>query len=194
MSDFSTELGLGNDSWPGPEFPGQGNGFNDSILGNSGNDSIDGGVSNDTLDGGTGNDTLVGGSGADWVSYANAGGGVTVNFGTGRTDGADDNDSLTGIENVLGSGFADTLIAVNVAAGVYGGNGDDSLTGNGTLQNLRGGIGNDTISIGAGADDPTVEGDDGNDSIVGSATASVTGQNLRGGIGNDTIIGGGGRK
>jgi Ca2+-binding RTX toxin-like protein len=59
MSGISTDLGTGNDTWPGPEFPGQGNGLNDSIFGNSGNDTIDGGPGDDFCPGGASFETVV---------------------------------------------------------------------------------------------------------------------------------------
>jgi hypothetical protein len=56
-------LTAGNDFWPGPGFPGDGNGGNEIINGLAGNDTISGGAGDDTINGGSGRDTAV------WTSY-----------------------------------------------------------------------------------------------------------------------------
>ena len=102
----------------------------DSILGDSFANLLDGGNGNDTLSGAGDNDTLIGGTGTDWASYANAASGVTVNLGTGRSSGGDGNDSLTGVEAVLGSNFSDTLISGNRSFETLSGSGGaDSVVG-----------------------------------------------------------------
>jgi Ca2+-binding RTX toxin-like protein len=74
---------------------------------------------------------LDGGTGTDTVSYALAQGGVTVNLsvaGPQETFGAGI-DTLTNIENVTGSAFADTLIGNGGANVLTGGAGGDTLSG-----------------------------------------------------------------
>ena len=85
----------------------------------------------DTLDGGAGNDALDGGDGTDTASYAQATGSVTVNLSTGTATGAAGNDTLTSIENVVGSAY------------------DDLLIGDWHANYLSGGAGNDTFRPGA---------------------------------------------
>ena len=185
MSGINRDLTSGNDTWPGSGFPDDVNTGNDSINGLAGNDSIAGGGGNDTLDGGADDDTLDGGGGNnDWASYANAIDGVTVNFATGRSAGVDGNDSLAGIENVLGSNFADTLISGSITQFLYGNDGADSMVGGSVrFQRLYGDDGNDTL---VGNDyQPYLFGGAGDDSLVGGTAG---GNFILGGGGNDTLI------
>ena len=241
MSGFATDLGSGNDTWPGAAFPGQTNSLADTIDGQNGNDSIDGGAGNDLLIGGAGNDslrggndddTLDGGSGNDWASYVTATYAVTVNLEIGSSSGAGGNDSLTGIENILGSnrsdsilgdslnnlldgraGFDsieggagnDTLLTQEWASGDWGrlsgGEGNDSLYAQGDYFTLEGGAGRDTLYgsrfVLGGADDDrilqnsssnvTLNGEDGNDTLIG-AGGGVGGHDIfLGGAGNDSV-------
>jgi Ca2+-binding RTX toxin-like protein len=119
---------------------------------------------NDLLEGGLGNDTIDGGGGSDTASYANASGAVTVllnDSGEGTSSGADGNDTLLNIENVVGSAFNDTLLGNSAANVLTGGSGIDILSawgGNDTLlagdgaDYLSGGMGDDVIDGGAGYD------------------------------------------
>ena len=185
MSGINRDLTSGNDTWPGSGFPDDINTGNDSINGLAGNDSIAGGGGNDTLDGGADDDTLDGGGGSDdWASYANAIDGVTVNLATGRSAGVDGNDNLAGIENVLGSNFADTLIAGSAIQILYGNDGADSMVGGSfRFQRLYGDDGNDTL---VGIDfQPYLFGGAGDDSLVGGTAG---GNFIFGGGGNDTLI------
>ena len=179
----------------------------DSVVGGIGNDWLDGGADADTLSGAAGNDMLLGGNGADWASYAEltaASQAVTVNLTTGRATGAAGNDSLTGIENILGGAGNDTLLGDALANILSGGAGNDSLVGGAGLDwvsyaeltaasqavtvNLvtgsgTGAAGNDTLSaienILSGA---------GNDSLLGNDLANT----LDGGAGADIMAGGNG--
>jgi Ca2+-binding RTX toxin-like protein len=187
---------------------------NDSIAGLDGNDSILGGNGNDAINGGLGNDSLDGGTGTDWATYAGATGAVTVNLGTGTSAGAAGNDSLTGIENVSGGNFADSLLGdglgnvlnagqSTLVAGdsLGGGAGNDTLIGDAGSDLLDGG--NDADSLSAGADNDTLSGGLGNDTLDGGtgtdwasyadATGAVT-VNLGSGTssgadGNDSLVG-----
>lgn len=105
-----------------------GNG-DDQLFGEDGNDRLYGGNNNDRLNGGSGNDLLDGGAGIDWAEFA-GGGAVTVNLAAGTATGQG-NDTLTGIENVLGSTFNDILIGNNAANILSGNGGSDVLTGGG---------------------------------------------------------------
>ena len=71
-----------------------------------------------------GADTLTGGSGTDTANYWTSASGVTVNLTTNVNTGGDAaSDSLSGIENVIGSDYADTLTGDagdNVLAGEGG--------------------------------------------------------------------------
>jgi Ca2+-binding RTX toxin-like protein len=112
----------------------------------------------DLLEGGLGDDFIDGGAGTDTASYANASGSVTVGLGTvvGFANGADGNDSLRNIENVIGSAFNDVI---------NGNDADNVLDGGGGHDLLFGRAGNDTMVGGDG--DDFLRGSDGNDVMNG---------------------------
>ncbi|VVP81098.1 retention module-containing protein [Pseudomonas fluorescens] len=127
---------------------------NDVLTAGSGNNELHGGAGNDLLYSGPGNDLLDGGTGSDTASYAHASAGVTVNLGllgAQNTLGAG-TDTLTGIENLVGSNFNDTLTGDNNNNVINGGLGNDILNGGGGDDLLIGGMGNNTMTGGAGAD------------------------------------------
>ena len=117
----------------------------DSLSGNGGDDVIIGRGGNDFLSGGAGNDILDGGAGIDTADYSTASGSVTVdlNMPTPQNTIGAGIDTLTGIEKLIGSAFADTLKGDANANLLSGGGGDDVLIGGG---------GSDTLTGGAGAD------------------------------------------
>jgi Ca2+-binding RTX toxin-like protein len=117
---------------------------NDLLTGDTGNDSLSGLAGNDTLDGSGGDDTLSGGEGADGASYAFAGGSVAVNLTSGTATGASGNDVLTGIENVIGGHYADTITGDAGANLLEGREGNDTLKGGGGDDLIFGGLGVDT--------------------------------------------------
>ena len=138
--------------------------------------TADGGDGNDFLMGTLGNDTLIGGTGLDTASFATAfnGGsttGVTVDLnaqGSAQNTVAAGTDTLTGIENLIGSQL------------------DDTLTGNADANVIEGGLGNDTLIGGAGNDTASYAG-----SLVGvTASLALQGaaQNTNG-AGVDTLSG-----
>ncbi|MFJ2319919.1 retention module-containing protein [Pseudomonas sp. NPDC087817] len=127
---------------------------NDVLTAGSGNNEMHGGAGNDLLYSGPGNDLLDGGMGIDTASYAHATAGVTVNLGllgAQNTVGAG-TDTLTAIENLVGSNFNDTLTGDNNNNVINGGLGNDILNGGGGDDLLIGGMGNNTMTGGAGAD------------------------------------------
>ena len=122
-----------------------GSAFADTLMGTEGWNVLIGGVGDDLLVGRGGGDRLEGSEGVDTVSYADATARVWVNLSSasGWFPDLGDSDQLSGIENVIGSAFADTLTG-NVAANAFsGGGGNDRLMG---------GLGGDTLTGGAGAD------------------------------------------
>ena len=99
-------------------------------------------------------DTFTGSADADWVSYAESNEGVTIDLNTDPatvSGGWAAGDTLTGINNLIGSDQADTL------------------TGNREGNTLSGGIGNDMLTGGAGAD--TIDGGEGTDTASYSGSA-----------------------
>ncbi|WHS55175.1 retention module-containing protein [Pseudomonas brassicacearum] len=127
---------------------------NDILSAGSGNNTLHGEAGNDLLYSGAGNDLLDGGTGNDTASYAHATAGVTVNLGllaAQNTVGAG-TDTLTGIENLVGSNFNDTLTGDSASNRINGGLGHDVLNGGGGDDLLIGGLGNNTLTGGSGAD------------------------------------------
>ncbi|MFI8395283.1 retention module-containing protein [Pseudomonas sp. NPDC078863] len=127
---------------------------NDVLSAGSGNNEMHGGAGNDLLYSGAGNDLLDGGTGSDTASYAHATAAVTVNLGllgAQNTLGAG-TDTLTGIENLLGSNFNDSLTGDANNNVINGGLGNDFLNGGAGDDLLIGGMGNNTLTGGAGAD------------------------------------------
>nr|WP_321980296.1 calcium-binding protein [uncultured Cohaesibacter sp.] len=126
-----------------------------------------------------GNDTFQGGSGYDAVDYRKdainedingqtGNSGVTVNLVTGKaTDGYGDTDTLSNIDEVRGTDYADTLIGAAAGERLRGEDGDDTLRGNGGNDILEGGNGADTLIGGAGID--TMTGNNGNDTYYVNA-------------------------
>jgi serralysin len=144
---------------------------NDTLLGRDGADILDGGEGDDLLKGGTGADTIKGGSGVDTASYAGSAAGVVVNLSTriftgysikeqaiGSSGGDAEGDMITGVENVIGSGFADTLNGNGDNNVLDGSLGNDLLDGKDGDDILVGGAGADTLKGGAGIDTASYEG------------------------------------
>ncbi|WP_320006436.1 FecR domain-containing protein [Maridesulfovibrio sp.] len=85
---------------------------NDTLFGNDGNDNIDGGTGADTISGGPGNDHIDGGTSAgdvDYVSYAEAETGVTVNLAAETATSDSGHDTIKNIEGIIGSDHLDKL-------------------------------------------------------------------------------------
>lgn len=126
----------------------------ENIHGGDNNDLLQGDGNDNRFWAGPGNDTVNGGAGIDTVSYEESSALVEINLATGVGVGAAvDNDTLTGIERVIGSAFNDKLTLSNAAGGyAQGGAGNDSMTGGTNDDGFEGGAGNDTIAGGAGFD------------------------------------------
>ncbi|BAY62672.1 putative peptidase [Calothrix brevissima NIES-22] len=184
----------------------------EAVIGSNFADILTGGSGNETLNGGAGNDTINGGAGSDTASYRNATAGVNVNLTTGTAnDGQGGTDSLSNIQAILGSNFADILI---------GSSGNDTIEGYAGNDTINGGEGYDTVtyrsassavnvnlatgraSDGLGGSDTltsieAIAGSNYNDILTGNNGNNVlTGNNgndtLIGGAGNDTLKGGAG--
>jgi Ca2+-binding RTX toxin-like protein len=117
----------------------------DTIQGDNGTLVLQGRGGNDTLGAGAGDNTLDGGTGIDTASYASATGGVSVDLGAGTGTTTTGHDVYIDIENVAGSGFADTITGNSGENVLTGGSGDDILTGGGNADVLAGNFGADTF-------------------------------------------------
>lgn len=141
-------------------------GGNDSIFGGDGSDSLFGGIGNDLLEGGAGNDDFDGGDGIDTLSYQGSNAAVFVSLSIGTTEGGHAaGDTFTGIENLMGSAFNDTLIGDNTGNVIWGLAGDDSIDGRLGDDTLHGGTGNDLYVVGDAGDIVVEALNSGNDTI-----------------------------
>ena len=153
----------------------------DRVEGGRGADVLRGGAGDDTLHGGRGHDVIIGGSGIDELDFSSAAGAVSVSLAHGSANG-EGRDAVSGIENVTGSSFDDTLkgdAGANHLIGgpgndhLAGGDGDDILEGGDGDDTLDGGIGTDTLDGGAGAN--TCLGGEQQTSCGGGGPAGLTG-------------------
>lgn len=140
-----------------------GTAYDDVIIGLAGNDTLKGFAGDDILGGGLGNDILDGGAGLDTANYADATAVVKVSLAltSAQNTGGAGTDTLSNIENLLGSDFNDTLTGNASDNQLDGGKGNDKLNGGVGTDHLLGGDGTDTLDGGVGAD--LLEGGLGND-------------------------------
>ncbi|HZT67003.1 MAG TPA: calcium-binding protein [Acidimicrobiales bacterium] len=151
---------------PGPNVI-NGGGGNDLIVGLGGGDTLIGGTGNVTfVMGGGGNNTVKGGAGSNTIDFSTAPAGVKVDLTKGvATGGWGGTQTISGVQNIVGSEFDDVLTAGPTGGIINGLNGNDLLTGSaGGHDTLTGGTGNDTFVCGAGGFD-IVHGGSGNDTI-----------------------------
>ncbi len=153
-----------------------GNSGNDVMSGGAGNDAVRGGKGDDVLDGGDGDDlvegnsgddvmfdsqgsdTYVGGAGFDTLDFSRAKSGITVDVSKSvATSGDGEKDSLSSIERIVGTAFADIYKGSKGDDTFDGGDGDDMVRGLGGADTLTGGAGRDTFvwlakDVGSGVD------------------------------------------
>jgi uncharacterized repeat protein (TIGR01451 family) len=174
---------------------------NDTLIGLGGNDRLDGGPSgNDTLDGGDGNDQLFGradddayrgGAGSDLARFDSSSARVSASLATGIARG-EGNDTLGGIEGIIGSAKNDTLTGNGRDNDLYGRGGDDKIRGGDGFDYARYDFAGTTVAVSLRAG--TASGGDGADTlgaiegVVGSVHADV----LTGNDGSNRFVGGAG--
>lgn len=187
--------GTGDDTITGGPDP-------DTFYGGAGKDTISGLGGNDTFSGDADDkgisaapgqdDTIIGGDGQDTVTYAGRSAAVSVDLAAGTAVTGAEHDSLQSIEIVNGTDQADTLLGDASANDLRGGPGADQIDGRG---------GDDRLNGGAGVGVNTLLGGDGNDSLISATigdqlsggagddqlTSSTPGTRLSGGDGDDTI-------
>ncbi|WP_162245650.1 peroxidase family protein [Brevundimonas sp. Root1279] len=132
--------------------------------------------SDESMDGTTGEASYVGGAGNDTLGFETSAAAkhVSLNGGYARNADGSNQASLTSIENVVGSAFADTLVGSAVANVMFGGEGADTLVGLGGDDFLWGGAGAaNTMQGGLGNDIYYVEANDTVLELAGEGTDSV---------------------
>ncbi|MGV6850126.1 MAG: calcium-binding protein [Marinibacterium sp.] len=176
----------------------------DVIVGTAFDDDIRSGRGDDQITSSAGMDIYQGGAGDhDALSFASDPNAVLVNLTTGAgTDGWQNRETISGIEDISGSAFGDTLIGNHTANAISGESGADEIKGLDGNDHLLGGDGNDVVKGGAGNDriegnagDDVLSGGDGADDMAGGSGDDVMEGGsardvLSGGIGADTLRGG----
>jgi hypothetical protein len=169
----------------------------DAFTGGPGRDEFTGGRGDDTGTGGPNEDNFFADPGLDGVGVFN--GGVGHDFVSYAARSAPVDVSLDAVPNDGTPGEGDNAVEIE---GAVGGAGDDTLTGNGTLNILHAGAGADRLTGGGGPDElDGGEHDDillsgpGDDHVFGAegedqVTAGAGDDFMDGGRGADTMFGG----
>ena len=207
LGGSATGSEIGTDNLSGIENILGGTG-NDTITGDSGNNTLTGGAGDDIVAGGGGFDTLVAGSGAgndsydggagtDTVTFASTTMGVTVDLTAGTATGTETgNDTITGVENVIGGSGDDDVTGGTGANSITGGSGSDLFRYTATTDS---GIGSGNRDVIADFDGSDTSEDIVLDGLSGLSSFSFLGQGaFTGGgtavearyvdVGSDTII------
>jgi Ca2+-binding RTX toxin-like protein len=187
-----------------------GNSGNNALTGVTGVDYLYGFGGNDVLWGGADGDTIDGGEGIDTAVYTASTAGVYADISINLYFGGHANgDTVTGIENFIGSSYDDVLVGYTGTNVLTGAAGDDALFGAYDDDILLGGKDDDTLTGGTGAD--VLNGGDGADTAsyltaaagltvsltTGTGTGDAQGdtfidiENLTGSDFTDTLVGDG---
>lgn len=148
----------------GPSFGGTsaGSGY---TAGSTAADTLFGLHTDDTIEGSAGGDQIDGGGGLDRVDYLASPTGAIIDLSAATSAGGDSSgDSLTSIEGVAGSAFADSLTGNAALNFLSGGAANDTLEGGASADTLNGGAGLDVLDDGTAFD--TVDYTDGTDGGV----------------------------
>lgn len=137
----------------------------DVLVGDDGDDALNGGGGDDILAGGRGADRIDGGAGLDTVAFGDLSLGVDLDLQAGTLAGAGAG-SITGVENAIGSAWADSLRGDAGANALFGADGADTLEGRGGDDLLSGEGGGDVLTGGGGADTFVFVAGGGNDVIT----------------------------
>ncbi|MEM1162564.1 MAG: calcium-binding protein, partial [Pseudomonadota bacterium] len=145
-------------------------------------------------------DNLFGGNNVDTLDLDPLNSGASVDLGANTITVAGSTTTITGVENVIGTTFNDTIVGDGQANALFGGvDGDDTITGGAGNDTIGGGTGDDTVAGGTGAD--ILYGGAENDTLsyqtssagvtVNLATNSVSGGDAQGDIisGFEGVIG-----
>jgi Ca2+-binding RTX toxin-like protein len=173
--------GSGNDTLVGSAEANNlvGSAGNDTLTGGGGADSLNGGAGDDRFIAtvGDGNDSYIGGAGIDTYDLSGTAAGATVTATT-ATSAETGSDTLSAIENIIGSQGNDTITGGAVANVIDGQGGDDIIDAGGGADIIIGGAGNDIMNGGAGNDTFLFAAGFGNDTIIGFDANPASGQDL----------------
>jgi Ca2+-binding RTX toxin-like protein len=194
-----TTVGIGGDA-DGDQLTGIesliGSAYGDTLGGSAAANRLEGGSGSDLMLGSQGGDTLIGGDGIDTVDYSSFSEGVSVRATTtagtlARLNGSTIVDIISGVENVIGTSFADVLFGTEVDNRLDGGGGNDLFHGGAGADVLIGGDGTDTASYGQSAAAVSVDLSLSGPQVGGDAAGDLlsTIENLVGSNYNDLLIG-----
>jgi len=131
---------------------------NDTLYGESGINSLYGGLGDDMFISANGQDSIFGDGGSDTVDYSPSASGIQINMTAATTAGGyAGNDTLNGVENIIGTDFNDTLIGDGSSNHFQAGLGSDILDGRAGADILDGGSGIDTVTYANSATAVTVD-------------------------------------
>jgi hypothetical protein len=177
----------------------------DNLTAGGGSDELTGAGGDDFLDPGSGqdDDDLDGGPGTDVATYVNSGTAVSVDLAVaGPQPSGAGTDSLVGVENVVGTPFADVIRGDGGPNQLYGVQGMDLVEGRGGQDALEGGPEPDRLEVRDGGPDRADCGDGtdtvatdlpGIDSLVGCEDVLFPPVGGGGAIGGGPGAAGGGR-
>lgn len=149
-------------------------------------EEIEGTSAGDSLEGGAGDDILRGGAGGDTIVAGHGGGNDTYDGGTGEDWIIYPSTTLgisVNLSTGVGTGSEIDTDLISTIENIRGGSGNDTLTGDGGANKIEGKAGSDSLSGLAGND--TLWGDEGND----YASGGDGNDSLYGWLGNDTLEG-----
>lgn len=150
----------------------RGDAGDDTLSGSSKDSGPDSDIGIAVLIGGAGNDVLDGELNTTaYYGYLERGVFVDLEQGVARA-GADDRDTLSNIDRVIGTNFGDVLKSSTSAGALYGLDGDDTIsaTGQGDTGFVLAGAGDDEIKSSGVYDISAAEGDDTIDSVGSEVT------------------------
>jgi Ca2+-binding RTX toxin-like protein len=167
----------------------------EAFEGTSFADSLTGSSANEFFIGGDGADVIDGAGGIDTAMYLDSSSAIAASLTTGIfSGGTASGDTVTNVENIIGSSFNDSLEGDVNANSLEGGTGSDTIVGGDGNDTIYGGLNTDVglskVAVGAGAPDADyLDGGNGNDTIVGTGGQADT---ILGGAGADSITTGSG--
>ncbi|HEX8105361.1 MAG TPA: calcium-binding protein [Solirubrobacteraceae bacterium] len=189
----------------------------DVLHGDTGPNALDGRGGNDVIDGDRGDDVIRGGDGTDTVDYTHSPGPMTMDLGgpaPQQTSFAAGDDTVTEVENVVGTSFDDAITGTGGPNVLNGRSGKDTLKGAGGADTLIGGRnpeaepdGADVLDGGTGTDTVSyaerttrvvvsldgVANDGADPNVDGTSAAAEEGDNAKAieiaGAGNDRLAG-----
>lgn len=149
---------------------------------NTGSASLSGNNHNNFLYAGAGNNVINGGSGTDSLSYyyGNNGTGITVSLAimVAQTTGGSGSDTLSSIESLYGTNYADKFTGNNEVNYLRGYNGNDTLDGGAGNDIMVGNLGNDYYYVRDNGDVVTEAVSEGTDTVYSYLNTYTLGNNV----------------